>query len=205
MQITTLHLGGLATNCYILPCGDGGAVVVDIGDGAAKLMEKLQELQLSVKAVLLTHGHYDHVAGVEEIRLAYHCPVYIHEADERMLRSGDANLAWQLTDKPFTPVQSYELLRDGDSLTIGDLTFRVMHTPGHTPGGVCYFVDDLMFSGDTLFAGSIGRIDLGGNAQDMRESLDKLGKLEGDYTIYPGHFDSSTLAWERAYNPYLRG
>ena len=205
MQITTLHLGGLATNCYILPCGDGGAVVVDIGDGAAKLMEKLQELQLSVKAVLLTHGHYDHVAGVEEIRLAYHCSVYIHEADERMLRSGDANLAWQLTDKPFTPVQSYELLRDGDSLTIGDLTFRVMHTPGHTPGGVCYFVDDLMFSGDTLFAGSIGRIDLGGNAQDMRESLDKLGKLEGDYTIYPGHFDSSTLAWEREHNPYLRG
>ena len=205
MDITTLHLGGLATNCYIISCGNGGAVVIDIGDGAEKLIAKLAELNLTVIAILLTHGHYDHVAGVEKIRLAYHCPVYIHEADEKMLRSGDANLAWQLTDKSFLPVQSYELLRDGDSLKIGDLEFRVMHTPGHTSGGVCYFVNDSIFTGDTLFAGSIGRIDLGGNAEQMRESLHKLGKIEGNYNIYPGHFDSTTLAWERDHNPYLRG
>lgn len=205
MQITTLHLGGLSTNCYIVPCGGGEAVVIDIGDGAEKLRQKLDEMGLRVKAILLTHGHYDHVAGVEAIRAAYDCPVYIHESDANMLKSGQANLAYQLTDKAYTPVREFRTLRDGEQLSIGELHFTVMHTPGHTPGGVCYLVENVMFSGDTLFYGSVGRIDLGGNARDMRESLAKLAALPGDYEVYPGHFDSTSLAWEREHNPYMRG
>lgn len=205
MQITTLHLGGLSTNCYIVPCGGGEAVVIDIGDGAERLKQKLGEMNLRVKAILLTHGHYDHVAGVEEIRAAYDCPVYIHEADAKMLTSGQANLAYQLTDKPYTAVKAFNPLRDGDTLDLGELHVTVMHTPGHTPGGVCYFVENVMFSGDTLFYGSVGRIDLGGNANQMRASLAKLAALPGDYEVYPGHFDSTSLAWEREHNPYMRG
>lgn len=206
MEIMTLHLGSLATNCYILPCGEGEAVVWDIGDGAPVLRRKLEAAGLAVRAVLLTHGHYDHVAGVEEIRKAYGCPVYIHEQDAVMLRSAQANLAWQLTDKTYTPVECFETLTDGQILTFGDLRIRVMHTPGHTPGGCCFFVnEEILISGDTLFRGSIGRTDLGGNVSDMRESLRKLAAIEGDYQIYPGHFGSSTLSWEREHNPYLRG
>ena len=205
MKMTTLLLGSLATNCYILPCGCDGAIVFDIGDNAPRLQQKLKELSLTVKAILLTHGHYDHIAGVEEIRSVYQCPVYIHEKDAVMLQSPQANLAAQLTDKAFIPVKTFQTVCDGDVLVIGALQIRVMHTPGHTPGGVCYFVDDIMISGDTLFHGSIGRTDLGGSMSEMRESLHKIAELPGDYQVYPGHFDSSTLSWEREHNSYLRG
>ena len=205
MNVTTLHLGSLGTNCYLVPSGENRCIIIDIGDGAAKLRETLDSKGLTPEAILLTHGHYDHVAGVEEIRSTYQIPVYIHEADEKCLRSGQANLAYQLTDKEFIPVTEYKTLRDGDTLHIGELDITVIHTPGHTPGGVCYQIGDALFTGDTLFAGSIGRIDLGGNAQDMRASLERLANLCGDYEVYPGHMGSSTLDFERQYNPCMGG
>ncbi len=204
MELYTMALGELATNCYILSCGAGKCILIDIGNGAARLQGKLGELGLTPCAILLTHGHYDHVAGVETIRQAYQIPVYIHEKDAVMLRSAQANLAWQLTDAPYIPVQAYETVEEGTVLTLGDRTVEVLHTPGHTPGGVCYRTGKYLFTGDTLFEGSMGRIDLGGNAQEMRQSLARLAAMEGDYEIYPGHFGSSTLAHEKQYNPYLR-
>lgn len=205
MKITTLHLGSLGTNCYLVPSGENRCIIIDIGDGAAKLRETLESRSLTPEAILLTHGHYDHVGGVEEIRSHYRIPVYIHKADEKCLRSGQANLAYQLTDKAFIPVKEYQTVQDGDVLHIGSLEITVIHTPGHTPGGVCYQIGDALFTGDTLFAGGIGRIDLGGNAQEMRASLERLSNLCGDYEVYPGHMGSSSLDFEREHNPYMGG
>ncbi len=205
MKITTLHLGSLGTNCYLVPSGENRCIIIDIGDGAAKLRETLESRSLTPEAILLTHGHYDHVGGVEEIRSHYQIPVYIHTADEKCLRSGQANLAYQLTDKAFIPVKEYQTVQDGDVLHIGSLEITVIHTPGHTPGGVCYQIGDALFTGDTLFAGGIGRIDLGGNAQEMRASLERLSNLCGDYEVYPGHMGSSSLDFEREHNPYMGG
>ena len=204
--IITLHLGPLATNCYLVPSGKDKCIIIDIGNDAAKLQAALESRSLTPEAILLTHGHHDHVGGVEAIRSEYHIPVYIHKADELCLRSAQANL-WHhyYSDEPFHPVQEYNTLSDGDVLHIGELEITVIHTPGHTPGGVCYQIGDALFTGDTLFAGGVGRIDLGGNAQDMRASLERLANLCGDYEVYPGHMDSSTLDQEREYNPYMGG
>ena len=204
MKVYTITLGELATNCHIIECSEGGCVLVDIGNGAKKLQKKLIELDLTPKAILLTHGHYDHVSGVEEIRKLYDCPVYIHENDAIMLTDENANLAWQLTTAPYTPVEKYQTIQDGDKIQVENLEFRVMLTKGHTSGSVCYFCEDCLFSGDTLFRGSVGRTDLGGNSHDMIETLKKLKAISGDYNIYCGHFESTTLARELKNNPYLR-
>ena len=204
MKVYTVTLGELATNCHIIECDNGGCVLVDIGNGAKKLQKKLTELHLTPKAILLTHGHYDHVAGVEEIRKLYDCPVYIHENDAIMLVDEQANLAWQLTIAPYTPVEKYQTIQDGDVIKVENLEFRVMLTKGHTSGSVCYFCEDCLFSGDTLFRGGVGRTDLGGNSRDMMESLQKLKAIQEDYRVYCGHFDSTTLSREQKFNPYLR-
>ena len=205
MEIIHLILGELATNCYLVECGNGEAFAVDIGNGAKKFMKTLQEHHLNLKAILLTHGHYDHVAGAAAVRKMTGEEVYIHEKDALMLESADANLAWQLTDEIFIPVQKYQTVTDGQILRIGDKEIHVLHTPGHTPGGVCYLTEDFMFSGDTLFRGSIGRTDFPhSNPEDMVSSLKKLSVLTKDYHICPGHFNDSTLEMEKVNNPYLR-
>ena len=204
MEVKTLCLGELGTNCHLLGCGGNAVLAVDIGNGAQTVLSWLSDEHAELAAILLTHGHYDHVAGVEAVRRATGAPVYIHTADAPMLGSGRANLAWQITDAPYTPVASFETVEDGQELHIGERTVRVMHTPGHTPGGCCYLTEDILFSGDTLFRGSIGRTDLGGNAQDMQASLQRIAAIEGEWRVYPGHFGSSTLSWEKQHNPYLR-
>ncbi|MCR5718699.1 MAG: MBL fold metallo-hydrolase [Oscillospiraceae bacterium] len=205
MQVYTVPLGALAANCYVVMCGENRCILIDVGENPARLERLLAVKQLTPEAVLLTHGHYDHVGGVEEIRSRYEIPVYIHEADQNMLRSGDANLCRQISAQTFQPVQSYQTVRDGDTLQIGERLVRVMHTPGHTSGGVCYFIEDAVFTGDTLFAGSVGRTDLGGNVQELRQSLAALAAIEEDYQVFPGHFQSSTLRWEKTHNPCMGG
>ncbi|MBR1556033.1 MAG: MBL fold metallo-hydrolase, partial [Oscillospiraceae bacterium] len=135
MNLIKLTLGELATNCYILEIGNGEAIAFDIGDGAKKVMQALDVYHLKLKAILLTHGHYDHVAGVEAVRKMTGADVYIHEKDAVMLESGQANLSWQLTDDIYVPVTEYHTLKDGDILEFGNRKIQVMHTPGHTSGG----------------------------------------------------------------------
>ncbi len=204
MEPIRLILGELATNCYILDVGNGQAVALDIGSGAKKVIQALDVYHLQLKAILLTHGHYDHVAGVEAVRKITGAEVWIHEKDAVMLESGDANLSWQLTEEIYVPVTEYKTLRGGEILEFGSEKIQVMHTPGHTPGGVCYLTGDKLFSGDTLFKGSIGRTDLGGNRGEMMQSLQKIAALTENYKIYPGHFEASALEYEKQHNLYLR-
>ncbi len=204
MKIETLLLGELAANCHVFDCGEGLCAAVDLGNDPKKLLRFLEQRQYKLAAILLTHGHYDHIGGVEAVRKATGATVYIHEEDAPMLESGQRNLAWQITSNPYTPVGEYHTVREGDVLTIGSREVTVLHTPGHTDGGVCYRVENALFTGDTLFAESMGRTDLGGNPAQMRDSLKRLAQLPGDADVYPGHDRASTLEQERRTNPYLR-
>lgn len=203
MDVETIMLGELAANCHIIPCGDVCAAV-DVGAEPQKLLRYLEKNELHLSAILLTHGHYDHVGGVELVRQTTGAKVYIHEADGIMLQDGRANLSWQISSNPYTPVSEFETIQDGDTITVGNRLFQVLHTPGHTPGGVCFITENLLFSGDTLFKGSVGRTDLSGDPAQLRSSLDRISALTEDYLVYPGHFENTTLAREKRTNPYIR-
>lgn len=204
MKLYTIQLGELAANCHIIDCGGGSCAAVDVGNSPEKLLQYLEAKKLTLKAILLTHGHYDHVGGVEAVRAATGAEVYIHEKDAVMLESAAHNLAFQITPTPYRPVTAYHTFTDGETITVGDAAFTVLHTPGHTSGSVCFLTGDVMLSGDTLFCGSIGRTDLGGSIPQMRQSLRKLMELAGNYTIYSGHGSTTTLDHERNTNPYMR-
>lgn len=204
MRIDTLELGELGANCHIIDCGDNTCAAVDIGSSPDELLEFLTAHGLTLKAILLTHGHYDHIGGVEAVRSTTGAQVYIHEADAPMLTDAFLNLAAHITPVPFQQVGEYRTVTDGEKISIGSRTFTVLHTPGHTSGSVCYLTENVMFSGDTLFRSSIGRTDLGGKAQEMHASLRKLRELEGEYIVCSGHGMKTTLDAERRTNPYMR-
>ena len=196
MKISYLPLGAYATNCYIAyDEATNRAAVIDPGDQAEDLLKILQDHDLTVGVILLTHGHFDHTGAVDALREKTGAPVYIHRADldPAICRDAlDLNGAFNHYD-------------EGDQVTLDSMTFRVLHTPGHTPGSVCLICQDALFAGDTLFAGSCGRTDLPkGNWDDMEKSLKRLYQLEGDFTVLPGHEGLSTLERERQVNPFMR-
>ena len=194
LNIHTIPLGPLQTNCYILRKDDSlSCVVIDPGQQPQPLLTYLQKENLTVAAILLTHGHFDHVGGVRTLVAETDAPVYLNEAD--------LVLPPQMTDGP---LYYTDPMGEGSQLDLAGLKFRMISTPGHTPGSLCIFCEDCMFSGDTLFAGSCGRTDFpGGSTQDMFASLNRLAGLEGDYRVFPGHGESTTLAQEKQYNPYM--
>ena len=193
MTITSLAVGSIGTNCYIVyDETTRAAVVIDPSDEAELVEARIGALGLRVRAILLTHGHFDHGGDAERIRKLSGAPVYLHPAD-LVLPS------W-LTHG----LRADRDLADGDQLVFDGLRFQVLLTPGHTPGSVCFLCGDALFSGDTLFAGSCGRTDLpGGSWHEILASLRRLAELEGNYTVYPGHGDPTTLDEERRYNPYM--
>lgn len=194
MQIITLPLGPLETNCYLVADECGNATVIDPAGNAPAILQAAQKSGLTIQAVLLTHGHFDHVGAVSALREALHCPVWLHE-NERVLPP-------QLTNGALTYTDTYG---EGDALDIGALRFVVLHTSGHTPGSVCLRCGNTLFTGDTLFAGACGRTDFaGGSDAQMRQSLARLAALEENLTVLPGHGEASTLDRERKTNPYLR-
>ena len=192
MKITTLPLGMLQTNCYIVEQGDR-CLVIDPGDEAGKVLAFLEKRSLTLEAILLTHGHFDHVGAVKSLAADTDCRVFLCDRE--------LSLPGAMTNGPLYYTDTYG---EGDTLTLAGMTFAVLHTPGHTPGSVCLLFGDTLFSGDTLFAGSCGRTDFpGSNPADMRLSLTRLAGLDDQITILPGHGESSTIAQEERYNPYL--
>ena len=197
MKIRVLQVGPIGTNCYLLEDEDSHtAAVVDPGDEAGRILAQAKEDGVEIKLILLTHAHYDHTTGVAELHKALpDAPVYLHPDDAARLGT------------PVFPPLGMEPTpyKDGDVVRVGDIDVQVLHTPGHTPGGVCLMVGDVLFTGDTLFQGSMGRTDFpGGSYEQLMASLKRLGQLPGDYHVLPGHMGASTLETERKTNYYMR-
>jgi glyoxylase-like metal-dependent hydrolase (beta-lactamase superfamily II) len=196
----------LWTNCYVICSDSKDAVVVDPGGPMSVVLAFLKEEGLRVRWILLTHGHSDHILGVDEIRPLASEGVAIHSEDSRCLTSASENLSGML-GCPAVPGAADRLLKDGDILEVGGMSVRVIFTPGHTRGGCCFYFtegeQELLISGDTLFARSVGRTDLpGGNEAILMESVRKLAKLPARLKVYPGHGPDTTIEEETRLNPY---
>lgn len=198
MLIKTIPVGQLETNCYIVIDENSlECAVIDPGDESNTIMDYLESNHLQCRVILLTHGHYDHVGAVNEVLEQTGAHMYINPRDE--------GYAPGLSGMKFKMPEGGRYYDEGDCVKVGSLEFKVIATPGHTPGGVCLICGDALFTGDTLFKGSCGRTDLpGGSMQAEMRSLKKICALEGDYEVYPGHMDGSTLERERRFNHYCR-
>jgi glyoxylase-like metal-dependent hydrolase (beta-lactamase superfamily II) len=204
--IRAFATGKWRENCYVVGDEQSNAVVIDPGDDFEKIVDYLVESGLRLQAILNTHAHYDHVGAVAALRSTFCVPFHLHRNDLKLLQH--TNLYRKLFDGErsiaIPPVDRFcdEL---EEPLTFGGLTFRILHTPGHTSGGVSFVSDQDVFTGDTLFRGAVGRIDLpGGDEQALRASLRKLGRLDPEMTIHPGHGRSSTIGAELRDNAQLR-
>ena len=195
LTLHTLPLGAYQTNCYILHQEDSSSCVdIDPGYTPEVILDFLAGKGLKLEAILLTHGHFDHVGAVRDLAAETGCKVY--------LNPDDLSMPPRMTAGPLYYTDTYS---DGDTLSPAGIPFQVLSTPGHTPGSVCLIAENYLFSGDTLFAGSRGRTDLpGGSTRAILESLRRLAALPQDYSVHPGHGESTTLAWEKQYNPYMR-
>jgi hydroxyacylglutathione hydrolase len=216
--ITGFPAGMLACNCYVLAQRAGAdAIVVDPGQRAmGQLRRILDENRLTPAAVLLTHGHIDHIWSAQKVADTYGCPAYIHPEDRFMLSDPIKGFGPRIGQIAFgalfrEPKQVIELDRDGDKVDLGDTVVTVDHTPGHTRGSVVFRVDgdgsEIVFTGDTLFRQSVGRTDLpGGSGRDLLGSIvTKLMVLDDDTVVLPGHGEKSTIGFERRANPFLEG
>ena len=195
LKIDSMELGIYFVNCYLIREESAkSCVVVDPGGNANKVLKYLADNGLTLEAILLTHGHFDHVGAVKELAEKTNCRVYLH-ADDLLLPE-------KFTAGPLYYTHHYD---EGDVLDLAGLTIRVLHTPGHTGGSVCLLIEDVLISGDTLFCHSCGRTDLpGGDPDAIMKSLARLKALEGDYRVLPGHNRATTLAVEREYNPFMK-
>ena len=195
LNFQVMPLGAYQTNCYILWDTDSDdCIVIDPGYEAETVLRKAKTLGKSIAAICLTHGHFDHVGAVQEIVAETNCLVYLHAAE--------LSMPPQMTGGPLVYTRTYG---EGDTLQLAGLVLRILNTPGHTPGSVCILCEDHIFSGDTLFQGSCGRTDFpGGSFPQILQSLKRLGTLDKDYAVHPGHGPSTTLAEEKQYNPYMR-
>ncbi len=196
MNILTITGGSLYTNCYMAwEESSHSCVLVDPGFDPEQILAQVRAKGKTVEAILLTHGHFDHVGGVRPIAEATSCKVYIHREDMALPN--------RMTLGTIPCTDHYD---EGDVLELAGLKIQVMHTPGHTPGGVCLLCQDAMFAGDTLFAGTCGRTDLPGSSySQMLKSLARLAALDKDYRVLSGHGEESTLRVEKQINPYLQG
>jgi len=180
-------------------------MIIDPGDKAKEILKKVEDLGLDIKLIVLTHGHIDHIGALKEVKEATGAEVAIHGDDARSLRRQLLSVIFGLFYP--TPPPPDRLLKDGDSIDVGDLHFVVLHTPGHTSGGICLLGQGVVFSGDTLFNYSIGRTDLpGGSYSKLMNSIQtKLMTLPDNTVVYPGHGNETTIGAERRGNPYLQG
>lgn len=213
LNIGYITLGYVMTNSYFIQGKDAqgentnDCIFIDPADQGKLLYEKLREKDLNVVAILLTHGHYDHILGVKELQEATGAPVYACVSEKRLLSDPSMNLSADL-GRPCT-VKVDHFVKDGDELTLAGFTVQVIETPGHTEGSCCFYLPKYqkLFSGDTLFQESVGRTDLptGSMSALTRSIEEKLLPLPGSTEVFPGHGDLTNLAYEKQWNPYLRG
>ena len=198
MQIACLPGVMIHANTYVISSANSNSAVIVDPTRFDQLDSYLQQNQLVPKAVLLTHGHFDHTTALPAFLRKYPVPVYLHPGDTAMLTDPHCNaLHIFFPDKPFDPIDSFESVSDGQSLVFDDLTFTVISTPGHSEGSVCYLIEDCLLSGDTLFKGSYGRYDLwGGDKHKLASSLRRLSLLDHEIQVYPGHGEATTIAQE---------
>lgn len=194
--------GRVHTNCYLMVDKDNNAIIVDLPDETGEqLAEFLKQNNIKPLAILLTHGHFDHCGGVASFLRVFNVPVYGHKNDIDLAKNASKN-KWRVRAED---CDITDFINDGDKIVLGNFEIDVMHTPGHTMGSVCYFVDDIMFSGDTLFHTDIGRTDFAeSNPAEMQKSLARIAKIEKDYKVLPGHEEYTTLKEEQENNVYLR-
>ncbi len=202
IRVKQFSVGFMHNNCYLVYAdGQQECILIDPAKGYETIRQYAADLGLTVSAVLLTHGHFDHIQDMAKWEDAG-ATIYVHQLDQDKLHS-DKNLAPKVMK--IRPPKAERILSDGDVVQVGEIAARVLWTPGHSAGSVCYIIDRALFSGDTLFCESIGRTDFyDGNPSDMMASLARIAALDGDYTLYPGHEEQSTLEHERAHNIYLR-
>ena len=202
MTVRCFPVGQLQANCYVVWDDTRHAAVIDPGDEAGRLWHFLQSEDLTLTAILLTHAHVDHMMGVRGLQARSGAPLLLHAADAPALTDSEKSLtSW--FDPTYT-LTADRLLADGDTVTVGEERLTVIHTPGHTPGSCCYRWDDLLFTGDTLFAGTVGRTDFpGGSFSVLKQSLARLATLPDTCRILAGHEGESTLGHEKKTNPFM--
>lgn len=206
MIVRSMPVGPLQANCFIVGCEETHhAAVIDPGGDADKILLALAKDRLTLKVIINTHGHFDHVSANKELKKATGADLMIHPLDAAMLSQlsrGAAMWGMQSEDSP----EPDRLLEEGDTVQVGNLQFKVLHTPGHTPGGISLLAARAVFVGDTLFAGSIGRTDFpGGDFNTLINSIHtKLFALPDDVTVYTGHMEPTTIGKEKKYNPFCR-
>ncbi len=206
MIIECIPVGPMGANCYVVGCEETKeAAVIDPGGDVEKILDYLKNHGLTLKYVINTHGHIDHIAGNDKLRDATGAKLLIHEQDAPMMEDTKLNLSsFMGFSVKFKPAD--RLLTDGDTVEFGNVKLNVLHTPGHTRGGICLAADGAVFTGDTLFNGSIGRTDFpGGDFDSIINSIkNKLMSLPDDTAVYPGHMGHSNIAYERKNNPFLK-
>ena len=206
MRMKSFTVGPLGVNCYVLQddFSDAG-LVIDPGGNAEELLQYLKQEHISLQTIVNTHGHGDHIGADDRLRQATGARLLIHAADAPMLADARANLsAYMGFTVQAAPADAF--LQDGETLQVGHMSFTVLHTPGHSPGGICLFGEGVLFSGDSLFAESIGRCDFPGASEtELVAALQKkILPLPDDVKVYPGHGPGPTIGWERQHNPYLQ-
>lgn len=205
MEIIRIVAGIYGVNCYIVYDNTKEGIVVDPGGDADEILKIIEEKKINIKYILLTHGHGDHIGGLISLKNALKVPVMIHEEDRQMLKDGSKNLSPTMA-MGTVEVEPDRLLKDGDKIKIGNQEILIIHTPGHTKGGISLKIQDNIITGDTLFTGSIGRTDLlGGDYKQIIKSIkEKLLIYPDETKIYPGHGPASTIGKERVTNPFLK-
>lgn len=205
MLIKKLAVGPIMANCFIVGCDQTHeAAVIDPGDEADRILRTLADAKLTVTQIINTHGHFDHVGANRRMKQATGAPILIHALDAPMLRLlSSSAAAWGMSAENSPPPD--RTIDEGDTISVGSITFKVIHTPGHTPGGVSLHADGYLFVGDTLFAGSVGRTDFpGGDFDTLKSSIqEKLFALGDEVQVFTGHGPETTIGEERRHNPFV--